>query len=60
MTSEAQKRATEKYIREKTDEIKLRIPKGMKAEIKTRAEAEGKSMNEYIITKILESNVQNG
>ena len=53
MTSEAQRRATEKYISEKTDEIKLRVPKGMKAEIKERAEAEGKSINTYIIEKLM-------
>ena len=53
MTSEAQRRATEKYISEKTDEIKLRVPKGMKAEIKERAEAEGKSINKYIIEKLM-------
>ena len=53
MTTEAQRRATGKYISEKTDEIKLRVPKGMKAEIKTRAEAEGKSLNAYIIEKLM-------
>lgn len=53
MTTEAQRRATEKYINEKTDEIKLRVPKGMKAEIKAKAEAEGKSLNAYIIEKLM-------
>lgn len=53
MTTEAQRRATEKYISEKTDEIKLRVPKGMKAEIKARAEAEGKSINAYILDRLL-------
>lgn len=53
MTSEAQRRATEKYIKERTDEIKIRVPKGMKAEIKARAEAEGKSINTYIIEKLM-------
>lgn len=53
MTTEAQRRATEKYISEKTDEIKLRVPKGMKAEIKERAEAEGKSINAYILDRLL-------
>lgn len=45
-----------KYIKEKTDEIKLRVPKGKKAEYKARAELEGKSLNQFIIDCI-EKNV---
>lgn len=52
MTTEAQRRATEKYIAEKCEEIKIRVPKGTKAEIKARAEAEGKSVNAYILELI--------
>ena len=47
MTTEAQRRATEKYISEKTDERKLRVPKGRKAEI------QGKSINAYILDRLL-------
>ena len=38
-----------RYIREKVDEIKVRVPKGKKEEYKARAERAGKSLNQYII-----------
>lgn len=36
------------YIREKYDRINLTVPKGRKEEIKKKAAAVGKSVNEYI------------
>ena len=36
------------YIKEKYDRINLTVPKGRKVEIKKKAEAAGKSVNEYI------------
>ncbi len=36
------------YIKEKYDRISLIVPKGRKEEIKKKAAAEGKSVNEYI------------
>lgn len=36
------------YIREKYDRINLTVPKGRKEEIKKKAAAMGKSVNEYI------------
>lgn len=36
------------YIKEKYDRISLTVPKGRKAEIKKKAAAMGKSVNEYI------------
>ena len=36
------------YIKEKYDRINLTVPKGRKEEIKKRAAAAGKSVNEYI------------
>ena len=36
------------YIKEKYDRINLTVPKGRKEEIKKRAAAVGKSVNEYI------------
>jgi predicted HicB family RNase H-like nuclease len=48
MTTEAKLRANEKYISEKTDEIKVRVPKGQKAKIKAYAEGKGTSLNSYI------------
>jgi len=46
--SEAQKRATAKYMKENLDEIKLRVPKGRKDEIKAHAEQRGESLNGFI------------
>lgn len=48
MASKAQLKANEKYITEKTDEIKVRVPKGQKAIIKAHAEGKGTSLNAYI------------
>lgn len=48
MTTQAQKEAAKKYIAEKTDEIKLRVPKGKKAEYMQLAAAQGQSLNAVI------------
>lgn len=47
----AQAAASKKYL-EKFDEIRIRLPKGQKDEIKRKAAAEGKSINEYIKSRI--------
>lgn len=47
--SKAQNKATQKYIKNHYDEIKIRVPKGKKEEYKAKAEAAGKSLNQYII-----------
>lgn len=52
MKTEAQKRATAKYNLKKYDRIFIRVLKGQKAEIEAMAEAEGKSVNQFIIDKI--------
>ena len=44
----AQKKATEKYLNEKVEEIKFRVPKGEKEKIKTFAYNHGKSVNQFI------------
>ena len=46
--SEAQKKASIKYL-EKLDEIRIRMPKGKKDDIKAAA---GESMNQYIVSAI--------
>lgn len=51
--TEAQKRATEKWQKENYEFIKVRLNKGQKEIIKRKAEAEGKSINQYIMDKIL-------
>lgn len=52
--NEAQKKASMKYLSEKTDDIRIRVPKGKKEEYKAQAAAKGLSLNAYII-KLLES-----
>ena len=47
--TEAQKRANIKYMAEKTDDIRLRVPKGLKDKYKSEAEKRGISMTKFII-----------
>lgn len=47
-TSEAQKRASIKYMSEKLEEVKFRIPKGKKDHIRKHAETKGLSLTAYI------------
>lgn len=55
--NEAQKRASIKYLSEKTDDIRIRVPKGKKDEYKAQAEAHGLSLNAYIV-KLIEADKQ--
>lgn len=50
--TEAQKRASIKYMAEKTDDIRLRVPKGLKEKYRTEAEKRGESMTQFIISAI--------
>lgn len=45
---EQRKEANKKYL-STLDEIRIRVPKGKKEEYKAKAEAKGKSLNQYII-----------
>lgn len=47
--TEAQKKASIKYLHEKTDDIRLRVPKGLKDKYKTEADSRGKSMTQFIV-----------
>ena len=47
--TEAQKKASIKYMTEKTDDIRLRVPKGLKDKYKAEAEKRGISMTQFII-----------
>jgi predicted HicB family RNase H-like nuclease len=47
--TEAQNKATQKYIKNAYDTIPIRVPKGKREIYKQRAEAEGKSLNQYIV-----------
>ena len=53
MVSEAQKKATSKYI----SKVSLRMPKGKREEYKAHAERQGKSLNALII-ELLEKDMQ--
>lgn len=53
MVSESQKRASRKYITEKTDEIKVRVAKGKKAEYMKLAADQGQSLN-AVVKQLLE------
>lgn len=46
--TDAQKRAAMKYMQEKTDDIRLRLPKGTKDRWKVAAEAAGVSMTKFV------------
>lgn len=45
---EQRKKANKKYLA-KFDEIRIRVPNGKKEEYRQRAEAAGKSLNQYIV-----------
>lgn len=45
-------KAKNKYNGANYDRISLSVPKGKKEEYKAKAEAKGKSLNQYIIDKI--------
>lgn len=47
--TEAQNRATQKYVKANYDDIKVRVPKGKRDIYKAHAEAQGKSLNQLII-----------
>lgn len=47
-TKSSQRKATDKYIKEKTDEIKIRVPKGKKEKIKAHADSVKESVNAFI------------
>lgn len=52
--SEAQKKASIKYLAEKTESIQIRVPKGRKSEYKAFAEKHGISLN-GLICELLDS-----
>lgn len=55
MPTEAQKRAQDKWIKEKIDEIKVRVPKGVRDEIQSHAASQGESVNAFINRAVKET-----
>ena len=53
--SESRARANKKYQLEKTDEIKLRVPKGNKERIQEHAKEQGESTNAFIYRAVNEA-----
>lgn len=53
--SKAQQKAVTKYMKENYDEIKVRVDKGRKDEIKVHAEARSESVNGFINRAISET-----
>ena len=58
--SKAQQRAVAKYMRANYDEIKIRIPKGAREEIRQHAEQHGESVNAFIQRAIREQIQRDG
>lgn len=56
--SEAQKKASIKYLAEKTESIQIRVPKGKKGEYKAFAEKQGRSLN-GLICELLDKAMEN-
>lgn len=54
MYTESQKKASIKYMAEKTDDIRLRVPKGLKGKYKAAAESCQMSMTQFIIQAVEE------
>ena len=50
--TEAQKNASIKYLKEKTDSIQIRTAKGTKERWKNAAVSHGKSLNQFIVDTI--------
>lgn len=53
--TEAQARSAAKYLKESVDEIRIRVPKGEKEQIRNHAEQHGESMNGFIVRSIHEA-----
>lgn len=56
--TEAQKKASIKYMSEKTDDIRLRVPKGLKDKYRAEAEKRGVSMTQFIVNCV-EKEIEN-
>lgn len=52
MASEAKLKANEKYLKEKVEEFKIRVPKGQKTLIQDYAKSQGKSLNAFVVELI--------
>lgn len=53
--TESQAKAAKKYLSESVEDIRIRVPKGEKAIIKTHADNQGESMNAFVVRAIKET-----
>ena len=53
--TESRKRANEKYLSEKVEDVRIRVLKGQKAVIKAHADKMHESMNQFVVRAITET-----
>lgn len=53
--TDARRKASAKYLSEKVEDIRIRVPKGQKAIIKAHAEKLDESMNQFVTRAITET-----
>lgn len=53
--TDARRRASAKYLKESVEDVRIRVPKGQKSLIKTHAEKQGESMNQFVVRAINET-----
>ncbi len=53
--TEARRKASAKYLKESVEDVRIRVPKGQKAEIKAHAEQQRESMNSFVVRAIHET-----
>ncbi len=50
--TDARRKASKKYLEEKVEDIRIRVPKGEKQRIKDYADKRGKSLNQFVTDAI--------
>lgn len=53
--TEARRKASKKYLTETVEDVRIRVPKGQKFVIKSHAESQGESMNQFVTRAIKET-----
>lgn len=53
------KTAQDKYLKEKVDEFKIRVPKGQKQVIQDFAKSKGKSLNAFVY-ELIQKEIEKG
>ena len=56
----AQRQARDKWLKEKVEEIKFRVPKGQKAVIQEHAAQQGESVNAFLSRAVEETMARDG